>query len=110
MALYLGSLRRMASAAATALAPAHGGVLRPPGIVLERYVEHRLAREQKVLDALARAGREVSAGELVPDAYADTARAAWPLAALSTEAHLIKLELDRRARRTASGRWIALAP
>ena len=37
--------------------------------------------------------------ELVPDAYADTPRALWPLAARVLRAHLDKLEREGRARR-----------
>jgi hypothetical protein len=41
--------------------------------------------------------------ELVPDAYVDAPEAVWPLAAMSTEAHLIKLEREGLARRSADG-------
>lgn len=109
MALYLESLRRLAALGSTALAPAHGGVLRPPGIILERYVEHRLARERRVLDALREQPKPARAVELLPRAYADAPRAVWPLAALSTEAHLLKLERDGHVRREPAG-WVALAP
>lgn len=107
MALYLESLRRMAALDPSALAPAHGGVLRPPRAVLERYVEHRLAREQRVLEALRRLARPASPADLLPDAYADAPKAVWPLAALSTEAHLLKLQQDGHTRRTGTGSWVA---
>ncbi|AKF07046.1 MBL fold metallo-hydrolase [Sandaracinus amylolyticus] len=107
MALYLESLRRLAALDARAIVPAHGGVMRPPGIVLERYVEHRLARERRVLDALTAHATPARPGDLLPMAYADAPRSAWPLAALSTEAHLIKLEHDGRAKRTERG-WVAV--
>lgn len=105
MALYLESLRRLAGLDAHALVPAHGGVLRPPGLVLERYVEHRLAREQRVLDALRDHGAPARPAELLARAYADAPRSVWPLAALSTEAHLQKLERDGLVRRAPEG-WI----
>lgn len=106
MQQYLDSLRRMAAERPSALAPAHGGVLRPPGLVLERYVEHRLAREGKVRAALEGFPGGATAGELVPIAYADAPPAVWPIARLSTEAHLIKLEGDGRVERTSDG-WAA---
>jgi hypothetical protein len=87
------------------LLPAHGDPLEP-GPTLRRYVAHRLERERKVLAALARHGGPASAAELVPVAYDDAPRAVWPLGALSTEAHLIKLERDGRVERTAAG-WAA---
>lgn len=92
MGLYLASLERMQTLAATALIPAHGPTLGPE--VLPRYVAHRRAREAKIVDAL----RTLGAGtidDVVPVAYADTLPAVWPIARLSTEAHL--LELERRA-------------
>ena len=46
-------------------------------------------------------GATISA--LVPKAYADTPPTIWPLARLSLEAHLIKLEREGRARRTEEG-------
>ena len=36
-------------------------------------------------------------------AYADTPPALWPIARMSLEAHLIKLERDGRARRGGQG-------
>lgn len=103
MSEYLESLRRMITLDALLMAPAHGGVLSPPRLVLERYLEHRLEREERVLRALERAGPIVSAAELVSDAYADAPAHVFPLAALSTEAHLIKLVRDGRVLRTAMG-------
>jgi glyoxylase-like metal-dependent hydrolase (beta-lactamase superfamily II) len=108
MSEYLESLRRMITLDASAMVPAHGGVLRPPRLVLERYVEHRLEREQRVFRALERVGLVTNAAALVPDAYADAPASVFPLAALSTEAHLIKLEHDGLVRRTAAG-WEAVS-
>jgi hypothetical protein len=71
---------------------------------LREYVGHRLMREGKVADALARAGA-ARPGDLVPLAYADTPAPLWPLAERSLLAHLVKLERDGRARRDADGTW-----
>jgi hypothetical protein len=43
---------------------------------------------------------------LLPRAYDDTPKSVWPLATLSLEAHLIKLEVDGLAKRTDLG-WAA---
>lgn len=98
MSLYLDSLRDMRALDPTMLLPAHGGVVRDPGRLLDHYVAHRLARESKVLDALAQA-RSGSVASLVPVAYDDAPRSVWPLAVLSVEAHLAKLVREGRARR-----------
>ncbi len=105
MRLYLASLERMAAEGASVLLPAHGDPL-DPDATLARYIAHRLERERKVLDALARHGRPARAAELVPKAYDDAPPVVWPLAALSTEAHLIKLEADGHVEHVPEG-WLA---
>lgn len=96
MSLYLESLERMKERAPSMLLPAHGGVILSPKELLDFYRAHRLMREAKVLEALLRK-REATVEELLPLAYDDTPQAVWPLAALSLEAHLLKLEKDGRA-------------
>jgi glyoxylase-like metal-dependent hydrolase (beta-lactamase superfamily II) len=94
MAQYLESLRRCKALGATALVPAHGPVLRDPDAVLDHYVNHRLARESRILDALA--GGPLPIEQLVERAYDDTPRFLWPLAERSAEAHLRKLVVEAR--------------
>jgi glyoxylase-like metal-dependent hydrolase (beta-lactamase superfamily II) len=101
MADYLGSLERLARLDPEVVVPAHGGAIRPGAEVFERYVAHRLLRERRVLDALGSRPRDLDA--LLPVAYADTPAAVWPIARLSLEAHLLKLERDGRAVRLDSG-------
>lgn len=108
MALYLAQLDRLAALGAAVALPAHGDPIDAPEALFRRYIAHRLAREARVLAALAaRAGEPATAEALVPDAYADTSPAAWPIARLSLEAHLLKLEQDGLARRDPEGRWQA---
>jgi endoribonuclease LACTB2 len=101
MAVYLASLRKLDALAPTALVPAHGDVLGRE--VLLRYVAHRLAREAKVLAALEAHGGPTDAASLVPVAYDDAPPTVWPIASLSTEAHLVKLEREGRATRDERG-------
>lgn len=86
---YLGSLQRMADAGATWLAPAHGPRLVDGQGVLAHYRKHRLAREARILDALPQAWTAPDA--LLPMAYGDVSRLAWPIALRSVLAHLIHL-------------------
>jgi glyoxylase-like metal-dependent hydrolase (beta-lactamase superfamily II) len=90
MRAYLDSLQRMRGIAAT-LVPAHGGVISEPRALIDRYVLHRLEREQKVVAAVARCER---VEDMLPLAYDDTPQHLWPLARRSLEAHLRKLEQD----------------
>lgn len=97
MRAYLAQLARLEARALDGALPAHGGFLAEPARVFAHYQQHRLAREAKVLAALQEAG-EGSAADLVPVAYDDAPKAVWPLATLSVEAHLLKLEVEGRVR------------
>jgi len=108
MALYLESLGRMRKLQAAALLPAHGDLIADATAKLDEYVTHRLARESRVLAALRERSAPSSPADLVPSAYAEAHPSVWPLAALSTEAHLIKLETDGLAARSSRG-WVAVA-
>lgn len=101
MGLYLASLERMQTLDAAQLIPAHGPTLGPE--VLPRYVAHRRAREAKIVDALRLLGA-ASIDAIVPVAYSDAPSAVWPIAALSTEAHLLDLERRGQVGRDGS-RW-----
>lgn len=104
MRVYLDSLRRTAEQLreldGARLVPAHGPVLDDPVALLDHYVRHRLAREDKVRQAVAAGARDFEA--ILAGAYADTPKALWPFAAMSLEAHLRKLvddgELSREGR------------
>ncbi|MCC6559499.1 MAG: MBL fold metallo-hydrolase, partial [Polyangiaceae bacterium] len=104
---YLAQLERLAALDAVVALPAHGDPIDAPASLFARYVAHRLMRERLVEAALL--ARGAAGGDLdaiLPDAYADTPRIAWPLARMSLEAHLLKLEREGRAER-AGDRWRA---
>ncbi len=94
MRAYLKSLARLKALGARALVPSHGKVLHDPDAVVDFYIQHRLAREAKVLAGLAEG--PLTADDLLARAYADTPKFLWPLAARSLEAHLVKLESEGR--------------
>lgn len=113
MAEYLAQLDRLAGLGAKVALPAHGAPIDDPTRLFRHYVAHRLGREAKVIAALPAGpssggeGPTVSSLEdLVPVVYADTPPFLWPIAKMSLEAHLLKLERDGKARRTESG-WSA---
>lgn len=99
MTLYIESLRRMRELAPNALLPAHGQTLTNPLAKIDEYIEHRLWREQRVVEALQELGPAPSR-TLVPQAYAEVPPMIWPLAERSLIAHLHKLERDGRAIRS----------
>ncbi|AKT43779.1 MBL fold metallo-hydrolase [Chondromyces crocatus] len=108
MQVYLEQLERLAGVGAQVALPAHGDPIEAPEALFRHYIAHRLAREARVVATLVGLGESAAALEaLVPIAYADTPPQVWPLARLSLEAHLLKLEKEGRARRDAEGRWAA---
>lgn len=110
MAVYLDSLRRMATLVRDRAAigrspifvPAHGPTLHDPAAVLDHYVAHRLAREDKVRRAVVEQGRR-SFIRILASAYADAPKRLWPIAALAVEAHLRKLVAEGELVREGQG-------
>jgi hypothetical protein len=73
-----------------------------PQEVVERLLLHRLARENKVLNAVRAAGT-ATLDALLPVVYDDVAARALPVASRSLLAHLIKLKADGRLEETRAG-------
>lgn len=103
---YLAQLDRLAGLGAVVALPAHGEPIEQPTALFRRYIAHRLGREAKVVAGLQAAPAGVALDALVPIVYADTPVFLWPIARLSLEAHLLKLEREGRASRALEG-WSA---
>ena len=76
------------------LLPAHGPPLSAQAN-LDRYIQHRIWREQKVLAALDDEYRSPS--DLVLRVYDDVPTAVYPIAERSLLAHLVKLVAEGHA-------------
>jgi endoribonuclease LACTB2 len=106
MAVYLEQLARLAALGASVALPAHGEPIDDPTSTFERYIRHRNMREEKIARCLSAAcataegAAGVTSAELVPLVYDDASPAIWPIAKLSIDAHLEKLERDGRIGRT----------
>ena len=72
------------------LLPAHGHVLGQAAQVIHKLKSHRLAREEKVLQAM-RNQPSGSLADWVAQAYADTPENLWPLAQRSLIAHVERI-------------------
>jgi glyoxylase-like metal-dependent hydrolase (beta-lactamase superfamily II) len=94
LALYMESLRRLRELDLDALCPGHGPVVWDAAAKLDEYIAHRLDRESRLLDALARGLR--SRDELLDDVWDDAPAVLRPAAMLTLEAHLEKLEGEGR--------------
>ncbi len=101
MRVYLAQLDRLARLDARLALPAHGEPIDRPTELFRRYIAHRQMREAKIVAALAsrRAAGSVAptAEEILPEAYDDVSATMWPIALLSLQAHLKKLDDDGRA-------------
>ena len=104
MGQYMASLALVEGLLPTALAPAHGPVLPDAVAVLRHYQAHRRQRELKILSALH--AKPQPPADLLPLAYGDVTRMAWPLALRAMVAHLIHLQQQGLARPTDTG-WVA---
>jgi len=94
MAQYLDALARLDALCAQHgveyIAPAHGYVLGDARGVIARLVQHRLAREAKVLAAM-QARPDGSLEDWTRLAYADVPERMWPLAQRSLLAHVERI-------------------
>lgn len=103
MATYLQSLERLLSIPLTTIYPAHGPSQRDGHALIRQYLEHRRARERKILEALCDAPRTLAA--LLAEAYGDVAPAVHGAASRSLLAGLQKLQEEGRAQQRDDG-WV----
>ena len=94
LSAYLDSLRALRELDLEVLCPGHGPFVWDPREKLDEYIEHRLDRERRLLDALAAGARRRD--ELLDRAWDDVPRELRPAAALTLEAHLEKLREEGR--------------
>lgn len=102
MADYMASLRRVLELPLQALAPGHGRWIDRPRREINGLIAHRRAREGKIVRALAGCG-PAAIPDLLPLVYDDVPEGLHEVAALSLEAHLNKLEAERKACNGADG-------
>ena len=93
MLAYLASLQALLTLDIRILAPGHGYLIGDPHREVRRLIQHRLAREKKVLSALARLG-PASLDDLLPAVYDDVPSRIHRVAARSLTAHLDKLAAE----------------
>lgn len=94
LADYMESLGRIGELDLDLLAPGHGEPISDPAAKIAEYVEHRLARERALLEALASGER--SRARVLDAVWADVPKPMRPAAAMAMQAHLEKLEAEGR--------------
>lgn len=102
LAQYLASLARLQALTPARLLPAHGPPIDDPQAVLASYIQHRMEREQQVVDALTAGHTTVQA--IAESIYDGLAPALMPAARENVRAHLEKLKAEGRASQV-NDRW-----
>ena len=91
---YLAGLENLRRRALAVLLPGHGPVIGDPQGKLDEYIEHRLDRERRLIEALDAGLRGVD--ELLDEVWDDAPAYLRPAAALTLGAHLDKLDDEGR--------------
>ena len=94
LSAYLDSLRRLRGVSLDALCPGHGPYVWDPAAKLDEYIAHRLAREERLLEALGAGLRRRD--ELLDSAWSDAPPELRYFAGLSLASHLEKLAEEGR--------------
>jgi glyoxylase-like metal-dependent hydrolase (beta-lactamase superfamily II) len=98
LAGYLAALERLLQVELDAICPGHGPVVWEPRERIAHYIDHRLERERKILDAIEAGAR--TDDEILERAWDDTPIDTVPVlraaAAATLEAHLEKLRAEGR--------------
>lgn len=94
LAAYMASLERLRELDPAVLYPGHGPVIDDPPAKITEYVEHRMMRERRLLEALESGERSRQA--LLDHAWSDVPSELRPAAAAVLQAHVEKLEAEGR--------------
>lgn len=94
---YLRSLERLVALAPTSIYPGHGPIRHDAVALLQQYIEHRLAREEQIVEALRVSPSDVS--RLRAAIYPTLDDRLHRAAELQLEAHLTRLTAVRRVER-----------
>jgi len=94
MRMYLDSLRLLLDRDDELYWPTHGPAIANPQTYVSNFIDHRMAREDQITQALANGPSTIK--EMVPGMYADVDKRLWRAAAASVFAHMMNMiETDR---------------
>ncbi len=94
---YMASLSRLEDEQPQRIYPAHGPCIQDGRAKVREYIEHRLDREQQILEAMGGETKEVI--DIVRAVYAGYPETLYPAAGQSVTSHLVKLEAENRVQR-----------
>ena len=93
---YLNSLRRVYDRHFDILRPTHGPAIKDVDVFVKAYIDHRLAREAQITDALQSGLTDIFA--IVEKLYAAVDKRLHPAAAHSVLSHIIHMRQDGRVK------------
>jgi glyoxylase-like metal-dependent hydrolase (beta-lactamase superfamily II) len=107
---YLNSLKRLQEIEISEIVPAHGPIITDAQAKLSEYIQHRMLREQQVIQTLEALPPGVTIREMVSQIYVDVDPKLHSIAAWSVEAHLIKLEREGLVEKLEYDGWALVRP
>ena len=90
---YLVSLKKLLSRNEDKFFPTHGPIIDNPKKLVKDYISHRLDRERQIIDAIKKGNNKIS--DIVKLIYKDVDQSLHPAAAMSTLAHLKRMESNQ---------------
>lgn len=85
---YLNSLYLVRDLAVARLEPGHGSAIDDAGLVIEQYIEHRIEREQQIINAVASGAGTI--GDIVDVVYTDV-----PIGLRAAAVHQVAVQLKK---------------
>ena len=90
---YLVSLKKLLSRNEDKFFPTHGPIIDNPKKLVKDYISHRLDRERQIINAIKKGNNKIS--DIVKLIYKDVDQSLHPAAAMSTLAHLKRMESNQ---------------
>ena len=87
---YIDSLKKLLKRSEKDFCPTHGPIIENPKDILEKYITHRMERERQITDAIKSGKNKIP--DIVKIIYKDIDVGLHPAAAMSTLAHLKRME------------------
>ena len=87
---YINSLKKLLKRSEKDFCPTHGPIIENPKDILEKYITHRMERERQIINAIKSGKNKIP--DIVKIIYKDIDVGLHPAAAMSTLAHLKRME------------------
>jgi len=87
---YINSLKKLLKRSEKDFCPTHGPIIENPKDILEKYITHRMERERQIINAIKSGKNKIP--DIVKTIYKDIDVGLHPAAAMSTLAHLKRME------------------